>query len=142
MSPFSRLLKRDRRVIRLPRGVLVDLGTFLAMGEVTGHHHTVLVHPERYQPFSDLSNESLSKLGMSLAQYAEQLLKGSPPCTDSSKPACQFYISTVHRRGWLEVERHTILRHDEHGALILEPGNYWVINQQEFTPEGWTPVRD
>lgn len=122
------------------------LGPVLALGEVTGHHHTVVAHPEKYKATEDLPTEMVPKLGASLSDWADKLIQDKLDKTisniEAGKPACQLYEGSDGERGWLEVERHTILRHDEHGALSLEPGNYEVIRQREYSPEGWRQVED
>lgn len=36
------------------------------------------------------------------------------------------------------------ITHEEHREIVLEPGDYQVIHQQQFTPitRGWSRVRD
>ena len=34
------------------------------------------------------------------------------------------------------------LMHPEHKAIIFEPGEYKVVQQREYTPEGWRAVID
>jgi len=46
-------------------------------------------------------------------------------------------------RGFLEVqEGGAILRHEEHAEINLPAGNYKVIIQEEYTPEGLRNVAD
>lgn len=35
-----------------------------------------------------------------------------------------------------------MLRHEEHGAIAIEPGTYRVIRQREYFPEAIRPVTD
>ncbi|HUD75312.1 MAG TPA: hypothetical protein VMQ76_09595 [Terracidiphilus sp.] len=42
----------------------------------------------------------------------------------------------------LHVERQTALEHQEHGAIVLEPGVYEVRRQREYSPEAIRNVAD
>lgn len=42
----------------------------------------------------------------------------------------------------LKVEEEVELRHEEHEAIKLPPGNFQVIQQRENTPLGWRTVVD
>lgn len=42
----------------------------------------------------------------------------------------------------LVVEERTPLTHQEHGAIEIAPGQYWVIGQREYTPAEIVRVRD
>jgi hypothetical protein len=43
---------------------------------------------------------------------------------------------------FLEVKAQTMLEHEEHGKIGLEPGFYQVVRQQEYTPERVRNVAD
>ena len=43
---------------------------------------------------------------------------------------------------YLTVERATRLVHEEHGAIVLEPGAYRVARQREYTPDSIRNVAD
>jgi hypothetical protein len=42
----------------------------------------------------------------------------------------------------LVVREHTTLDHQEHGAIEIDPGTYWVVRQREYTPEAIRNVMD
>lgn len=46
------------------------------------------------------------------------------------------------RRGFLQVKEKSNLTHEEHSAIVLEPGNYEVIRQRQYTPEALRFVND
>jgi hypothetical protein len=43
---------------------------------------------------------------------------------------------------FLEVSQRTRVVHEEHRAIVLEPGVYRVIRQREYAPEGIMDVED
>ena len=49
-----------------------------------------------------------------------------------------------NKRGeiFLEVSQKTRVVHEEHRAIVLEPGVYRVIRQREYTPERIMDVED
>lgn len=51
-----------------------------------------------------------------------------------------LYVYGIQRV--LEVQREAILEHEEHGSIVLPPGNYEVIRQREYTPERIMQVAD
>lgn len=137
--------KLPKKATEIP---MSKMGPILALGEVTGHHHTVVAQPETYNPKQDLPATPLDDFpGLTVADYAaEQLAKANAANktmkkVNSGTPACRLYSLDGGGR-MLVVERHTILRHEEHPAIELEPDNYEIIQQEEFTPEGWRAVQD
>jgi hypothetical protein len=52
---------------------------------------------------------------------------------------CQLFGGT---RTVLVVGQPTSLAHQEHGAIEIEPGTYWVTRQREYTPEAIRNVMD
>ena len=128
---------------------LEGLGLVLALGEVTGHHHTVLSHPEGYDPTSDLpAGVRLKGSDLTLQEWAsgmvDRLQEEQRRCEDLAlgEPAARLYRGPGEDR-ILKVTRPTLLRHEEHPALYLDPGVYRVRVQQEYSPEhGWAMVSD
>lgn len=49
-------------------------------------------------------------------------------------------LGTIER--YLDVKRATVLRHEEHGSIQIEPGQYQVIRQREYSPEEIRTVAD
>jgi hypothetical protein len=124
------------------------LGPILALGEVTGHHHTVVAQPEAYDPGRDLPHADVPKLGMSLVDYAQKTLDDLEvkrvDAVTAGEPACRLYEPDGGDESlrFLDVERPTVLRHDEHGAIGLLPGKYKIVRQKEYRPGGWQNVQD
>ena len=54
--------------------------------------------------------------------------------------ACCLYL--LQQRRILEVQRQTELLHEEHAPITLPPGQWEVIQQKEYTPEGLRNVLD
>ncbi len=127
-------------------GRMSKIGPILALGEVTGHHHTALAHPEDYSPQDDLPVTYVPDLGMSLAEYGEKMLRESSlhrlSSYDFTQPACRLYDVPDDSSRYLVVTRTTLLRHDEHAPLELCHGVWKVIQQMEYSPKGWLPVVD
>lgn len=106
---------------RDPRGVV------LALGEATGHAHVVV--GESVALFEGQLQREVGRA----AQLPRHARLESPP-------------APVHR--FLRVEAPAVLRHEEHGAVELDPGLYRVVRQREYTPAahgrlgGWQIVGD
>ena len=43
---------------------------------------------------------------------------------------------------YIHAQQETEIVHEEHDTINLPIGNYKVIRQQEYTPEGWRQVED
>jgi hypothetical protein len=108
---------------------LTNLGPVLALGEVTGHAHVVLAHPEAY--YAD-------DLGADLRAQTRALIDALDD-VDAGRPACAlFRAGDVDH---LMCYRHTILRHEEHGPVLLAPGRWEVRRQREWIGQ-WIRVTD
>lgn len=117
------------------------MGPVLAWGEVTGHHHTVVAHPETYNPTKDLPDYHPVDHEMNLRDWADGILAKIEFDAAVKGPAARLYEdSPTHRR--LVVERETLLRHEEHPAIALTPGHYKIVQQSEYSPAGWQRVQD
>jgi hypothetical protein len=46
------------------------------------------------------------------------------------------------KKPMLVVREPTFLEHQEHGAIEIEPGTYWVVRQREYTPQEIKRVTD
>ena len=46
------------------------------------------------------------------------------------------------RKGFLKVLEQSNLTHEEHGAIVLEPGNYQITRQRQYTPQELRFVND
>ncbi len=60
---------------------------------------------------------------------------------DVTLPACALFDEPDGTR-MLIVERPCVVRHDEHGQILLSPGAYRVVRQREYAPEGLRQVMD
>ena len=147
---ISRTPTKPDNGIKIPMSAL---GPVLALGEVTGHHHTVVAQPERYSPTADgLSTELVQELGESLAQRAEgildRILRDAADRAEGTRtrakrtPAATLYAIEGEINRTLVVDRPTLLRHDEHGAIALDPGTYRIVIQVEETLQGLRQVLD
>jgi hypothetical protein len=118
------------------------MGPVLAWGEVTGHHHTVVAEPESYDPVKDLPDYHPEDHEMNLRDWANSLLANIEFGQAVKGPAARLYEDDGGDYRRLVVDRDTLLRHEEHPAIALAPGHYKIIQQQEFSPEGWVRVQD
>ena len=127
------------------------LGPVLALGEVTGHHHTVVAHPETYDAKKDLPNYQPADFDQTLQEHAQKILDDMIKVSNaraklgrSASPACELYArgNGEMQERVLVVSRPTLLRHEEHPAIFLDTGNYKIITQREYTPQGWQNVAD
>lgn len=85
----------------------------LAYGEVTGHAHAF---------YPEVSERPMEKLRQRFASNdPKKLLKA------------KLWDAGAER--FLQVMEKTALRHEEHSAIEVPPGNYKVVRQREFDPE-------
>lgn len=54
------------------------------------------------------------------------------------------HVSTFTHEGrrFMRVEKKSALTHEEHGRIDLAPGDYEIVIQREYTPEGDRRVAD
>jgi hypothetical protein len=138
------LTKLARRPSNLGKEVpLTGLGPVLALGEATGHHHTAVAYPEAYDP-AELPDASPLVEGddYTVRSWAATLLQEAIDRTAPAPtgPACRLYEKDGNAT--LEVERNTILRHEEHAAVLLTPGYYQVSRQRELVEGDIRRVQD
>jgi hypothetical protein len=53
-----------------------------------------------------------------------------------------LYLLRETQQRILKVQQESRLTHEEHNTIILPPGDYLVVQQQEYTPERIRPVAD
>jgi hypothetical protein len=93
-------------------------------------------HPERV-PLSSLKS-LLNTLNTNVLAYGEktghkhQFLGGK----------VSFLEDSTSKRRFLDVTETTVLVHDEHGLIELEPNFYEVVIQREYVPGGWRNIQD
>jgi hypothetical protein len=88
----------------------------LAYGEVTGHHHSIDVKDATYYEPNDL---------------VQQLFRQQ--VNVASDAVCS---------GLLVVDNPTVLTHQDHGHIEVEPGEYFVTLHREYTPAAIVRVID
>lgn len=145
LTVMSMYRQGDVLLISLPRTPtlgaempITGLGPVLALGEITGHHHTVVANPITYNVFEDLGAEPVRGNGLTLREIAKNYigdclkLHKALADVDTAQPAARLYEMTEGNDRTLVVTRHTILRHDEHTPIMLAPGAYKVRIQQEW----------
>lgn len=54
----------------------------------------------------------------------------------------EFRPTAIGPQSWLLVHRPTMLTHEEHSAIALEPGEYQVVIQQQYNPIEHSKVKD
>jgi len=119
----------------------------LAEGEVTGHHHAIrLPEPTMFREDGggsglDIpvkSSKQISKLAdlqnLPADAKIEATIKMYKDDDAVNKLVGLGYLTTPRLAiGFLSIEGNTVvLRHDEHDAIRIPPGNYYVGNQQEW----------
>jgi len=57
-------------------------------------------------------------------------------------PDGAIQMFTFDEKTYMRVTKSSRLEHEEHGALIYEPGDYEIKIQREYSPEGWKYVTD
>ena len=142
-------LQGDVCLFRIPDHIEVDTSDeltakngrlILAEGEVTGHHHAIW---DRNPPAS--FREDGSGAGVSEADTAAMV---SQVATKAKTGTAKLYrdpaaIDALVREGHLTTEalaigilivaKHpVVLRHDEHDAIRIPPGRFYVGGQQEW----------
>jgi len=130
-------LQGDVILFRIPDNIEIDRSDeivprdsrlILAEGEVTGHHHAIRLVP---QPTA-FRDDGLARDMEAMAPVATAKLYRSP---DAVRALIRAGELTTDRLaiGILEVEGGpVVLRHDEHDAIRIPPGRYYVGGQQEF----------
>jgi hypothetical protein len=120
---------------------ITGLGPVLALGEITGHHHTAVAEPTTYTPETDLDREPVRDSELTLVDFATNALAECNKLNkaiknvEAGEPAARLYESDnkgESEERTLVVSRHTILRHDEHKPIMLAPGAYTVRIQREW----------
>lgn len=143
---------RQGDVLLIQVGAPQDLGTevpmstmgpVLALGEATGHHHTVVAEPQLYD-CRDLPEDTLRDGDeYTVRSWAAECIQRAIDCTAPGEtgPAARLYRNEAGM-DTLECLRHTILRHEEHAAVLLDPGYYRVVRQRELVEGEIRAVQD
>ena len=51
-------------------------------------------------------------------------------------------LFSIDGKSVLVVNESTVIEHQEHAAIEVTPGTYWVVHQREYTPQEIVRVRD
>lgn len=131
-------LQGDVILFRIPNGIAVDRSDeiaprdnrlILAEGEVTGHHHAIRLVP---QPVA-FRDDGLARNMEALAPVATAKLYRAPATVQALMRAGELTTGRL-AIGILEVEGGpVVLRHDEHDAIRIPPGRYYVGGQMEWS---------
>ena len=145
-------LQGDVCLFRIPDNIKLDTSDeitakngrlILAEGEVTGHHHAIW---DRNPPaaFREDGAGAGTSAGTSETDTAAMVAKATKRKTGTAKlyrdqKAINELLSSGEITtdalaiGILVVEKHpVVLRHDEHDAIRIPPGRYYVGGQQEW----------
>lgn len=140
-------LQGDVCLFRIPDGIDVstddelrpekDGRLIIASGEVTGHHHAIW---DRNPPAmfredgagSGVSESDTAAMISAATKIGTAKLYRDPKAVEALR--AEGVLSTQSLAiGILVVEKHpVVLRHDEHDAIRIPPGRYYVGGQQEW----------
>ena len=70
------------------------------------------------------------------------LAEGEATGHHHSVPASAAQLFAVDERMVLVVAEPTRIEHQEHAAIEIAPGDYWVVRQREYTPQAIRRVMD
>lgn len=151
-------LQGDVCLFRIPDSIKVDTSDeiaakdgrlILAEGEVTGHHHAIW---GRNPPAS--FREDGAGSGVSEGATKAMIAKATKAKTGTAKlyrdpnairslVNAKALTTDALAIGILVVEKHSVvLRHDEHDAIRIPPGRYYVGGQAEFDASEMRRVAD
>jgi hypothetical protein len=85
-------------------------------GEVTGHAHAI------YNPTGVVEGFTIGAEKAGMESVTDALAAG--------------------RKAFVKINEATALKHEEHGAINLDPGTYEVFRQSEYSPEALRFVQD
>lgn len=151
-------LQGDVILMRVPDGVTIDTSDeispsgnrlILAEGEITGHHHAIWLRNPPVMLRDDGAGSGVS-LDESNAMVAKATAKKTGIAKLYRDPEA---VLALVRQGELEHDRSAIgfllvdggavtLQHDEHDAISIPPGRYYVGSQQEWDAAEARRVQD
>lgn len=102
----------------------------LAEGEATGHHHAIWFNPPQFRD-DGLARAMEAKAEVAQAQGSANLYRDDAMVR---KLVSSGHLTTgALAIGFLTVEgAPVVLRHEEHDAISIPPGDYYVGRQREF----------
>lgn len=150
-------LQGDVCFFRIPDGIDVstddelrpdkDGRLIIASGEVTGHHHAIWCRNPPTSFREDGAGAGITE-GDTAAMVAEATKIGTAklyrdPSAIGALVRAGELTTEALAIGILVVERHpVVLRHDEHDAIRIPPGRYYVGGQAEFDAAEMRRVQD
>lgn len=115
----------------IPSNVKPVKGTTLALGEATGHHHTLepLNLTKKYMVSEGSPEGPVQKYvsGKELLEMQKMDFQGG-----RTAPSL---VQTEDGRMFFHCHNTTVLTHQEHGAIVIAPGSYESIIQREYSPQ-------
>ena len=138
------LCQGDVLLFRLPDGYIPardaeieprDSRLILAEGEATGHHHAIWMQPQMFR------DDALAHAAPDVIVGVAQMFRDDALVGRLERGG---HITTRSLAiGLLTVERGpVVLRHQEHDAIRIPPGDYYVGRQQEFNAGEVRRVQD
>lgn len=142
-------LQGDVCLFRIPDTIKLDTSDeiaakdgrlILAEGEVTGHHHAIWGRnpPAMFREDGAGAGVSTADTAAMLKTAARKAKSGTAKLYRDAAAIralmrCGDLTTDALAIGVLVVERHpVVLRHDEHEAIRIPPGRYYVGGQQEW----------
>ena len=122
----------------IPQGVEPEKGTILAWGEATGHHHKLepLKLTQRYMISEGSPTGPVQK-----TVTGKQLLEMQKVDFQGGRKAPTL-MKAKDGRLFFRCHNTTALTHQEHGTIVIPPGDYESIIQREYSPEAIRRVID
>lgn len=68
--------------------------------------------------------------------------KGVTALLEAGQDASLVEGMEAGRRGFIQVKEKSNLTHEEHSAIVLEPGNYEIVRQRQYFPQELRFVND
>lgn len=132
-------LQGDVCLFRIPDSIAIDTANeitprdnklILAEGEVTGHHHAIWM---KYAPVAHFHDEALARsMEVSATVEPTARLYRDPKAVTALVAAKELTTDRL-AIGFLIVDGGpVVLRHDEHDAIRIPPGKYYVGGQMEW----------
>lgn len=151
-------LQGDVCLFRVRDSVKIDLSDeitprdgrlILAEGEITGHHHAIWMRnpPVSFRDDGAGSGVSATDTAAMIATATKTNVGTAKLYRDPNAVAalmrCGELTTDALAIGFLVVEgKSTVLRHDEHDAIRIPPGRYYVGGQAEFDAASMRRVAD
>jgi hypothetical protein len=141
IMPLPADLTVDRTAAQIqPRS---DGNLVLAQGELTGHHHSILVHMFSPLQFRDdgMTQAAEAKFAAAGNGGVAQLFKS--PSLERKLFDCGILTENAEVVGFLTVDDvPVVLRHQEHTAIEIPPGEYYVGRQKSIQRDEIVRVAD